>query len=122
METENSFFQLQPCYEAWHFVSYREWDKGGVGLYSAATNSERECLQQISVLALATLYSRDILCALLHSPVYSNHFCQTFEKVGGASNQLKEQLAGLYSCEISLCSCSGIGAAPFRSSLSSTVY
>lgn len=26
------------CYEAWHVVSYRAWDEGGVGLYSAAIN------------------------------------------------------------------------------------
>lgn len=56
-------FSSSACCEAWHFVSYREWDKGGVGLYSAATNSEGECLQQMSVLALATLYSRHIVCA-----------------------------------------------------------
>lgn len=57
-----------------------EW---GFTLQPLTSRRNGECLWQISMLALATLYSSNVLCAFFHSPVWSNNLCQPFEKVSG---------------------------------------
>lgn len=98
-----------------------EW---GFILQPLTDRSHGGCLWQIGVIALAVLHS-EMYCvrssAFLCSQTTSMNLLRRFLVVD-VSPLLKLQLAELCRFEISLYSSSGIGAAPFRSDLSSTVY
>lgn len=55
-----------------------EW---GFTLQPLTAKRNGECLWQISMLVLATLYSRNILCSFFPSPVWSNSLCEPVEKI-----------------------------------------
>lgn len=84
-EGEREFFQLQSAIKLGilFLTGNGKREEWGFTLQPLTARRNGECLWQISMLALAALYSRNILCALFCSPVWSNSLCQPVEKISG---------------------------------------